>query len=230
MSVPVAHGARRAATAAAEPPELPPGTGAVSHGFLTGPIVRGLAGRAHRELVHVGLAEHDRAGRIEPLDDVRVVGRDEVRQHLRAAGREPAPRAENVLLGDRDTGERPALAAGDPRVRGAPPARGCARGSSVMKAVQRSLRHARSGRGNAASARRSSTRLAASAAAVSLSGGVDALTGASSAGRKRESSRSASVAARIARLALFDDLGHQVQIRLDLRRDRLEDLRAGRPR
>src|SRR5262245_40582146 len=37
VSVPVAAGARRAATAAAEPPELPPGTARSSHGFFTGP-------------------------------------------------------------------------------------------------------------------------------------------------------------------------------------------------
>src|SRR5688572_22678769 len=37
VSVPVAAGARRAATAAAEPPELPPGTVSVFHGLRTGP-------------------------------------------------------------------------------------------------------------------------------------------------------------------------------------------------
>src|SRR5574343_557935 len=37
VSVPVAAGARRAATAAAEPPDEPPGTRAVSHGLRTGP-------------------------------------------------------------------------------------------------------------------------------------------------------------------------------------------------
>src|SRR5438105_13746791 len=37
VSVPVAAGAMRAATAAAEPPEEPPGTRAVSHGFRTAP-------------------------------------------------------------------------------------------------------------------------------------------------------------------------------------------------
>src|SRR5882672_8868987 len=37
VSVPVANGARPAATAATEPPLLPPGTRATSHGFLTGP-------------------------------------------------------------------------------------------------------------------------------------------------------------------------------------------------
>jgi hypothetical protein len=37
VSVPVAAGTRRAATAAAEPPEEPPGTRCRSQGFLTGP-------------------------------------------------------------------------------------------------------------------------------------------------------------------------------------------------
>src|SRR5579859_7191384 len=37
VSVPVAAGAMRAATAAAEPPEEPPGTSRLSHGFRTGP-------------------------------------------------------------------------------------------------------------------------------------------------------------------------------------------------
>ena len=37
VSVPIAHGAVPAATAAAEPPEEPPGTRARSHGFSVGP-------------------------------------------------------------------------------------------------------------------------------------------------------------------------------------------------
>ena len=37
VSVPVAAGTSRAATAAADPPELPPGTYAVFHGLRTGP-------------------------------------------------------------------------------------------------------------------------------------------------------------------------------------------------
>src|SRR5579884_4205904 len=37
VSVPIAHGASPAATAAALPPEEPPGTRARSHGFSTGP-------------------------------------------------------------------------------------------------------------------------------------------------------------------------------------------------
>ena len=37
VSVPMAQGARPAATAAAEPPDEPPGTRSVSQGFCTGP-------------------------------------------------------------------------------------------------------------------------------------------------------------------------------------------------
>ena len=37
VSVPVTAGARRAATAAAEPPDEPPGTRSVSQGLRTGP-------------------------------------------------------------------------------------------------------------------------------------------------------------------------------------------------
>ncbi len=37
VSVPIAHGARPAATAAAEPPLEPPGTRVRSHGLATGP-------------------------------------------------------------------------------------------------------------------------------------------------------------------------------------------------
>ncbi len=37
MSEPSAHGARPAATAAAEPPDDPPGTRSGSHGFRVGP-------------------------------------------------------------------------------------------------------------------------------------------------------------------------------------------------
>ena len=62
VSVPVAAGSRRAATAAAEPPDEPPGTRAASHGLRTGAEGRVLVARAHRELVAVELAERHRAG------------------------------------------------------------------------------------------------------------------------------------------------------------------------
>ena len=84
-----------------------------------------LVRRAHRELVHVGLAEQHHAGGVEPLDDRRVVGRDEVREHARAAARQDPAGAEDVLVRERHAGERPALAARDARIRAAarPPAR-----------------------------------------------------------------------------------------------------------
>ena len=52
------------------------------------------------------------------LDHVRVVRCDEVVQHFRAAGGEPAFGAENVLVRDRHAGERPGIAGGDAGVGG----------------------------------------------------------------------------------------------------------------
>src|SRR5439155_21002720 len=72
-----------------------------------GPVGRVLRGRAHRELVHVGLAEHDRTGRAEALDDGRVVRRDPAFEDLRAAGGGYAPGDHHVLDGDRYAGQRP---------------------------------------------------------------------------------------------------------------------------
>ena len=79
-------------------------------GIAHRPEVAGLVGRAHRELVHVGLAEHHGAGLAQPLDHGGVVGRDEVRQHARAAGGPLAAGTEDVLVRDRHAGQRPALA------------------------------------------------------------------------------------------------------------------------
>ena len=75
------------------------------------PVVGGLVRRAHGELVHVGLAEDHRAGGIAAFDHRRVVGRDEVVEHPRAAGGAPALGAENVFLRQRDAGQRAGLAA-----------------------------------------------------------------------------------------------------------------------
>src|SRR5258706_504186 len=65
-----------------------------------------LGGGAHRELVHVELAEQDRPRRVEPRDHRRVVRRDEAVEDLRTRGGTDAARAEQVLEGDRDTVER----------------------------------------------------------------------------------------------------------------------------
>jgi hypothetical protein len=58
VSVPVAAGSRRAATAAAEPPDEPPGTRCGPRGCARAEG-RVLVGRAHRELVAVELAQAD---------------------------------------------------------------------------------------------------------------------------------------------------------------------------
>ena len=52
------------------------------------------------------------------LDHRRVVGRDEVGEHLRAAGGAPAFGTEDVLLGDRNAGQRAGAAGGDAGIRG----------------------------------------------------------------------------------------------------------------
>ena len=121
VSVPVAAGARRAATAAELPPELPPGTAFVSHGFFTAPNAE-FSFDGHRELVHVGLAERDHAGRLQAGDDGRVERALVVREHLRAGGRAPAARDEDILVRDRQAGERTA-----PRASSASAALACAR-------------------------------------------------------------------------------------------------------
>ena len=53
-------GASHAATAAAEPPRRAAGDAAQVPRVAGRPVGAVLGGRAHRELVHVGLAEHDR--------------------------------------------------------------------------------------------------------------------------------------------------------------------------
>ena len=64
-----------------------------------------LAGGAHCELVHVGLAGDNRVGSRQLLDNGSVVGRLEVAQHLGRAGGQRALGADVVLDGDRDTGQ-----------------------------------------------------------------------------------------------------------------------------
>ena len=69
--------------------------------------VRGvLGGRAHGELVHVGLAHDDRAGLLQPLGDRRVVRRVPALQDARAAGGRHADGGEHVLDRDRDARQR----------------------------------------------------------------------------------------------------------------------------
>ena len=77
-----APGARRPQVA--EPPEEPPGTRARSHGLRVTPSAEFSRGRAHRELVHVELADQHGAGLAQPLGDGAVEARHEVLEDLRA--------------------------------------------------------------------------------------------------------------------------------------------------
>ncbi len=66
-----------------------------------------LGGGAHRELVHVGLAERHETRSAEPLDDRGVVGRGPALEHARARGGRHVDGAEHVLDRDGHAGERP---------------------------------------------------------------------------------------------------------------------------
>ncbi len=85
-------------------------------GILHRAEMRRFARRAHRELVHVGLADEDGAGASQAVDDVRVERRRVVREHPRATGSAHARRGENVLVRNRNAEERPAVAVGENRI------------------------------------------------------------------------------------------------------------------
>ena len=86
VSVPIDSGAWYAATAAAEPAAAP-ARHAVERPRVGGRAVgRVLGRRAHRELVHVGLAEDHRAGVAQALRDVRVVRGEVALEDARAGG------------------------------------------------------------------------------------------------------------------------------------------------
>ena len=65
-----------------------------------------LGARAHRELVHVGLAEHDHAGGLEPGRHGRVVRRPPALEDPAADRRRHALGAQHVLERERHAGER----------------------------------------------------------------------------------------------------------------------------
>ncbi len=106
VSEPRLSGANPAATAAADPPDDPPGTRRVSSGFRVGPEGGVLGARPHRELVEVRLADHDRSGLAQAGDDGGVVRRLPVAEDLRRTRRRDAAGAHVVLQRDRDAGQR----------------------------------------------------------------------------------------------------------------------------
>jgi hypothetical protein len=98
VSVPVAAGSRRAATAAAEPPDEPPGHARRVPGVVHRAVGRVLVGRAHRELVAVELAQRDRAGLRQARHHGGVEGAAVALEHLRAGGGRVAAGDEDVLV------------------------------------------------------------------------------------------------------------------------------------
>src|SRR5208282_1783220 len=83
VSVAVAPRQSSAATAAAEPPEEPPGVS----GWFDPRLRQGFVRRAHRELVEVELAQHHRPVAPEIGGDGRLVRRLEVAEDVGAGGR-----------------------------------------------------------------------------------------------------------------------------------------------
>ena len=108
VSVPVAAGTRRAATAAAEPPDEPPGTRCAVPGVAHRAVGRVLVGRAHREFVAVELAQRHGAGRGQPRHHGGVEGAGVAGEHLRAGRRAASARVgdEDVLVRQRHAGQR----------------------------------------------------------------------------------------------------------------------------
>ena len=102
-----------------------------------GPAHAVLVRRAHRELVHVRLAERHGAGRRQSLDHGRVERRDVALEHPRAAGRRHGRGDEDVLVGQRQAVEGPARLPRRAALVGRPRRRARAVGVDVHERVQR---------------------------------------------------------------------------------------------
>ena len=83
-----------------------------SHGLWVGPYAECSVERAHRELVHVGLAEDHHAGVAQPAHHGRVVRRPPALEDPRPAGRRDALGGDDVLERERYAGQRAELLAG----------------------------------------------------------------------------------------------------------------------
>ena len=97
-------GRRPAGRAAWDEAEVP--------GIVARPIGGVLGGRAHRELVHVRLAEDDDASVAQPPGDRRVVGRPPALEDLRPAGGRHVRGRHDVLERQRHAGQRAERLAG----------------------------------------------------------------------------------------------------------------------
>ena len=101
VSVPSAHGARPAATAAALPPLEPPGTRARSHGLSTGPKAEFSFDEPIANSSWLVLPSSGAPAVGEPRDDRRGVGRPVALEDPRARLARHALGAEEVLDGER---------------------------------------------------------------------------------------------------------------------------------
>ena len=81
-------------------------------------VERGLIGRAHGKLVHIGTAKRYHAFVEQVLYDGGSVGRNEVVQHFGAARAAPACLTENVFVGDGYAGKRGGVTLRNTRVGG----------------------------------------------------------------------------------------------------------------
>ena len=98
------HGGGRAARTSARHRALVPGVEHVAVGAV-------LVGRAHGELVAVQLAERDHAGGAQLLHHGRVERAHVALEHPAGGGRGEIAGDEDVLVGDRDAGQRAGVAA-----------------------------------------------------------------------------------------------------------------------
>ena len=121
VSVPTAPEHSRAATAAAEPPDEPPGTSFASdprrrHGETTGPKQEVSFDEPMANSSLLSLPSITAPSRQRLALTVEFVSRDEVLQDVRAGGGAHACGAEHVLDAERDAGERAALAVRQRRI------------------------------------------------------------------------------------------------------------------
>ena len=129
-----------AATAAALPPDEPPGTRVVSQGLRVGPKAEFSVEEPIANSSRLVLPTSDRAGAAEPAHDRRVVGRQPALEDPRRARRRDPLGAEVVLQGDRHAGERAGVAARAAPVRSTASAAAMASlGRHVVEAVQVAL-------------------------------------------------------------------------------------------
>ena len=102
-SVPMASAPHPLASAAPAPPDEPPGVCSRFHGLRVVPQKRVVGNRLGPAFGHVGDAEHDAAGFLEPGHDRGVFARHVVFEHVRAPGDALPRHVDHVLDGEGNT-------------------------------------------------------------------------------------------------------------------------------